>query len=65
MVDELTPTRIGSDSDWTAIAAGADHTCGVRAGTLYCWGESNHGQVGDGVTHMDTYVLTPTPVAFP
>lgn len=35
---EATPTRVGEDSDWTSVGAGAAFTCGIRAGKLYCWG---------------------------
>jgi alpha-tubulin suppressor-like RCC1 family protein len=32
-------TRVGTDSDWTAISAGTAYTCGIRApGAVYCWG---------------------------
>ena len=34
----VTPTQVGSDVDWTAIAADEFRTCGLRAGELYCWG---------------------------
>jgi alpha-tubulin suppressor-like RCC1 family protein len=35
------PGRVGSDSDWIAIAAGQHHSCGVRDdGSLWCWGEN-------------------------
>jgi alpha-tubulin suppressor-like RCC1 family protein len=35
------PVRVGSASDWIAIAANQHHSCGVRAdGSLWCWGES-------------------------
>jgi uncharacterized repeat protein (TIGR01451 family) len=30
----------------TAIAAGADHTCAIRNGALYCWGDGFFGQLG-------------------
>jgi alpha-tubulin suppressor-like RCC1 family protein len=33
-----TPTRIGTDTTWTAIATNQYDTCGVDAGQLYCWG---------------------------
>jgi alpha-tubulin suppressor-like RCC1 family protein len=38
-------------SDWTAIAAGASFTCGLRADkTLWCWGARQYGRLGDGLT---------------
>lgn len=33
-----TPTRVGEDSDWTHVGAGAAFACGLRGGKLYCWG---------------------------
>ncbi len=30
----------------TKVAAGAHHTCGVRAGRVYCWGRNTDGQLG-------------------
>ncbi len=33
--------------DWSVVAAGSDHTCGIRLdGTLWCWGENKDGQLG-------------------
>ncbi|MFC1466032.1 MAG: RCC1 domain-containing protein [Candidatus Brachytrichaceae bacterium NZ_4S206] len=32
----------------TAVAAGESHTCAVRGGALYCWGEDEFGQLGSG-----------------
>jgi alpha-tubulin suppressor-like RCC1 family protein len=26
---------------WTEVAAGTDHTCGIRSGTVYCWGRND------------------------
>jgi alpha-tubulin suppressor-like RCC1 family protein len=35
--------------DWTSVAAGAAHTCGLRSNaSLWCWGNGERGQRGDG-----------------
>lgn len=48
--------------DATAIAAGAYHSCAVRAGgTVWCWGDASYGQLGDGTTG-DANGMRTTPV---
>src|SRR5437773_11781124 len=46
-------------TDWTAIAAGQWHTCGLTTdGAAYCWGRGASGQLGNGST-----TDSPNPVA--
>ncbi|NNE72519.1 MAG: hypothetical protein HKN26_02545 [Acidimicrobiales bacterium] len=41
------PTRVGTASDWTAVAVSTTHSCGLRgSGDLWCWGDNTHGQLG-------------------
>jgi alpha-tubulin suppressor-like RCC1 family protein len=47
--DQLDPTQVGSDADWTAVDTGQGDTCGLRgAGDLYCWGRNTESQLGLG-----------------
>lgn len=42
-----TPVQVGTAKDWIRVAAGAEHTCGIRAGkTLWCWGGNDSAQLG-------------------
>jgi alpha-tubulin suppressor-like RCC1 family protein len=36
--------------DFTKVSAGGSHSCGIVAGSLYCWGENGSGQLGIGNT---------------
>lgn len=43
------PLPVLSDSAFTFIRAGEEHTCALTAdGTAYCWGSDQHGQLGRG-----------------
>lgn len=45
---ELPAEVAGGATDWDAVAASAIHTCGLRMGRLYCWGEGYEGALGNG-----------------
>jgi alpha-tubulin suppressor-like RCC1 family protein len=55
------PTQVvGLPKGVVAVAAGGFFTCAVvEGGALYCWGQNNHGQLGDGTQETR---LTPVPV---
>lgn len=37
------------DSLWKSVSAGTGHTCGIlQNGELYCWGDNERSQIGDG-----------------
>ena len=36
---------------WSSVTAGVGHSCGLStAGAVYCWGDNEFGQLGDGTT---------------
>jgi len=55
-----TPTQV--PGTYTQIAAGSDHSLGLRAdGSLWAWGSNSYGELGNSNTGTDT--ATPTQVA--
>ncbi len=47
----MTPIRVGTATDWTSVAVGYTHSCGIRAGgTVFCWGRNHNGEIGDGTS---------------
>jgi alpha-tubulin suppressor-like RCC1 family protein len=41
---------LGGHPVWSTLAVGGDHTCALRAGQVKCWGASDDGQLGIGVS---------------
>lgn len=58
----LSPVQIGSDTTWTAVAAGANHSVALQSdGTVWTWGLGTSGRLGHG---NETSRLSPMRVAF-
>lgn len=54
------PTQVGRQSGWAAVAAGGASTCAIRTtGRLWCWGLNHRGQLGNGTR---TSAVTPVAV---
>jgi len=47
----ITPTEVGSASDWAAVSCGYNDTLALKKdGTLWAWGDNTYGQLGLGDT---------------
>lgn len=45
----ITPTQVGTDTDWKIVSAGARHSLAQKIdGSLWAWGANEYGQQGNG-----------------
>jgi len=62
--DSTFPVPVARNLSYTAIGAGAFHTCGITAAATYCWGGNTVGQLGDGtVLSRNTPILDDAPAS--
>lgn len=60
-IPEDAPLQVGQAADWTDIAVGYQHSCGIReGGRLWCWGRDANGQLGGGQSGHE-----PQPICVP
>ncbi|HET6351992.1 MAG TPA: alpha/beta fold hydrolase [Coriobacteriia bacterium] len=54
-VDQRYPKRIGSDTDWQNVSAGALHSLAIQSdGSLWAWGFNGSGELGDSTRTLRT-----------
>lgn len=57
------PAGAASGTGWASVEAGETHTLGLRSdGTLWAWGFSNNGALGQGIVTTSTAAPLPVPV---
>jgi len=50
IVNDSSPTQIGSRTDWTHASQGGFGGCAISGGRMFCWGRNDLGWCGDGTT---------------
>jgi alpha-tubulin suppressor-like RCC1 family protein len=57
------PVQVSGLTEVTAVAAGGDHTCALRAnGEVWCWGDNTAGWLGNG-TFINDFIRAPVQVS--
>ncbi len=62
-VSKATPTAVNADTDWAAVAAGANHVLALKTnGTLWAWGINDYGELGNAAQSATAYSSVPVQI---
>ena len=50
------PVKVVNLTDASVVSAGDFHTCAISRGSLYCWGNNDFSQIGDGSSNSRNYI---------
>ena len=50
--------QLDANTDWESVAAGANHSMGIRGGDVYVWGSNSSGQVGNNSNDVVVQAIT-------
>lgn len=54
------PVQVGTASNWISVSGSTNHVCAINSDDeLYCWGENEYGQIGNGEAG-DVYSTLPS-----
>ncbi len=54
------PQQVGTEANWVQVSGKSNHVCAVNSDNeLYCWGENEYGQIGNGKAG-DAYSTLPS-----
>ncbi|HVY32073.1 MAG TPA: hypothetical protein VHB79_36305 [Polyangiaceae bacterium] len=60
VVNETSPTQVGTDKDWLELSVGEDHGCARKQdNSIWCWGSDSQGALG---INLGTGNIPPTQV---
>jgi alpha-tubulin suppressor-like RCC1 family protein len=60
----LEPTLVSGNHQWIDVVVGLYYVCAVElSGTVYCWGDGDVGQMGNGASGNPPDVRTPFPIS--
>ena len=63
LVHRSSPVQIGAVTTWSQIAAGGNHSMAIKAdGTMWLWGDSEYGQLGNNTNNYTTRKSSPVQI---
>jgi len=63
VLEEDSPTQVGTATDWVAVACGWEHSLALKSdGTLWAWGDNSSGQLAVGSAGLPSVTTVADPI---